>query len=229
MATATDRPTDRPTDGKAGKAGTSGTSRATVGILLVLALLALVAYLSGLSGLPGDPAPRTGPASVALPAQRTAVALPLDPAGTADLRIPSIGVDTRRLTELGQTEDRRLEVPRDATTVGHYRGAAAPGQRGAAIYASHVNYRGVEGGFARLADVEAGDQVLVERTDGVTVAYTVDRVDTVAKNAFPTAQVYGPTAGPELRLITCGGEFDPDVRSYEDNVVVYGHAVEAYR
>ena len=92
-----------------------------------------------------------------------------------------------------------------------------------------MNYRGGDGGFARLADVEAGDQVLIEREDGVTVVYAVDRVDEVDKNAFPTAQVYGPTTGAELRLITCGGEFAPDVRSYEDNVIVFGHAVEAYR
>lgn len=202
---------------------TSGTTRATVGILVVLALLAVVAYLSG------DPSQRVGPSAADLPVDRTAVALPLEPATTANLRIPSIGVDTRQLSELGQTEDRRLEVPRDATTVGHYTGAAAPGERGPAIYASHVNYRGVEGGFARLADVEAGDQVLVEREDGVTVVYAVDRVDEVPKDAFPTAQVYGPTVGAELRLITCGGEFDSDVRSYEDNVIVFGHAVEAYR
>jgi sortase (surface protein transpeptidase) len=214
---------EKPGRGSDEKAGTSGTTRATIGILVVLALLAVVAYLAG------DPSQRTGPAAVDLPAGRAAVALPLEPAQTADLRIPSIGVDTRQLTELGQTEDHRLEVPRDATTVGHYRGAAAPGQRGPAIYASHVNYHGVEGGFAKLADVEAGDQVLAERTDGITVVYAVDRVDTVPKNAFPTAQVYGPTSGPALRLITCGGEFDADVRSYEDNVVVYGHAVEAFR
>ncbi|GAA4776575.1 class F sortase [Actinomycetospora chlora] len=217
MATVIDRPDQKP--GGSSRA----TTRATIGILLVLGLLAVVAYLAG------TPSQRTGPASVALPAARTAVSLPLEPAGTTDLRVPSIGVDTRQLRELGQTEDRRLEVPRDATTVGHYRGAAAPGQRGPAIYASHVNYHGMDGAFARLADVEAGDQVLLDRTDGVTVVYTVDRVDTVPKNAFPTASVYGPTAGPELRLITCGGEFDPDVRSYEDNVVVYGHAVEAFR
>lgn len=51
----------------------------------------------------------------------------------------------------------------------------------------------------------------------------------VSKNAFPTAQVDGPTGGPDLGLITCGGEFDADVRSYEDNVVVCARAVEAYR
>lgn len=205
------------------KPGTSTATRATIGVLVVLALLAAAAYLSG------DFSARTGPASVELPVQRTEVTLPLDAAGTANVQIPSIGVDTRQLVELGQTEDRRLEVPRDATTVGHYRGGAAPGETGPAVYASHVNYGGVDGGFARLADVRAGDQVLVERTDGVTVVYAVDRVDEVSKDAFPTVQVYGPTTGPELRLITCGGEFDSDVRSYEDNIVVYGHAVEAYR
>jgi sortase (surface protein transpeptidase) len=203
--------------------GTNGTTRATIGILVVLALLAVVAYLSG------DPSQRVGPAAADLPSDRTAVALPLESAATANLRIPSIGVDTRQLSELGQTEDRRLEVPRDATTVGHYAGGAAPGERGPAIYASHVNYRGVDGGFARLADVEAGDQVLIEREDGVTVVYAVDRVDEVDKDAFPTAQVYGPTTDAQLRLITCGGAFDTDVRSYEDNVIVFGHAVEAYR
>jgi hypothetical protein len=41
--------------------------------------------------------------------------------------------------------------------------------------------------------------------------------------------VYGPTVGPEIRLITCGGDFDSDVRSYEDNIVVFGRATEAYR
>lgn len=208
------------------KPGTSGTTRATIGVLVVLALLATAAYLVGGAG---GIATRTGPAGVDLPAQRTEVALPLDAAGTTSLRIPSIDVDTRRLAELGQTEDRRLEVPRDATTVGHYRGGAAPGETGPAVYASHVNYGGVDGAFAHLADVAVGDQVLVERADGVTVVYAVDRVDEVSKDAFPTVQVYGPTAGPELRLITCGGEFNSDVRSYEDNVVVYGHAVEAYR
>jgi sortase (surface protein transpeptidase) len=210
-------------DRKDEKTGTSGTTKAAIAVVAVLGLLLVVAYVMG------NPSQRTGPTSVALPAQRTAVALPLEASGTTNLQVPSIGVDTRQLAELGQTEDRRLEVPRDATTVGHYAGGAAPGERGPAVYASHVNYRGVEGGFARLAEVEAGDQVLVERQDGVTVVYAVDRVDMVPKDAFPTAQVYGPTSGPELRLITCGGEFDADVRSYEDNVVVYARAVEAYR
>jgi hypothetical protein len=32
--------------------------------------------------------------------------------------------------------------------------------------------------------------------------------------------VYGPTSDAELRLITCGGDFDRNDRRYVDNVVV---------
>ena len=38
--------------------------------------------------------------------------------------------------------------------------------------------------------------------------FTVTRVARYPKDAFPTAEVYGPTADAELRLITCGGAFD---------------------
>ncbi|GAA4578166.1 hypothetical protein GCM10023176_53540 [Micromonospora coerulea] len=41
---------------------------------------------------------------------------------------------------------------------------------------------------------------------------------------FPTARVYGPTPGPELRLVTCGGEFDRRRGHYRDNVVVFAVA-----
>ena len=38
-------------------------------------------------------------------------------------------------------------------------------------------------------------------------------------------EVYGDTAGPELRLITCGGDFDDAARSYRDNTVVFARLV----
>jgi hypothetical protein len=46
-----------------------------------------------------------------------------------------------------------------------------------------------------------------------------------AKDRFPTEQVYGPALSPELRLITCGGTFDPATGSYLSNVVVYATQV----
>ncbi|CAM3619062.1 hypothetical protein KIPE111705_17105 [Kibdelosporangium persicum] len=33
--------------------------------------------------------------------------------------------------------------------------------------------------------------------------------------------MYGDTTNPELRLITCGGEFDKTAKSYQDNIIVF--------
>jgi hypothetical protein len=37
--------------------------------------------------------------------------------------------------------------------------------------------------------------------------------------------VYGPTNEPELRLITCGGAFDPATGHYRDNVIAFATLV----
>lgn len=46
------------------------------------------------------------------------------------------------------------------------------------------------------------------------------RADAGRTVEFPTARGYANTAGPELRLITCAGDVDPDSGDYSDNVIV---------
>jgi hypothetical protein len=53
----------------------------------------------------------------------------------------------------------------------------------------------------------------------------VDGLQKVAKDAFPTASVYGKSGDPSLRLITCGGPFDQATGHYTDNIIVYAHLV----
>ena len=74
--------------------------------------------------------------------------------------------------------------------------------------------------FFRLDELRPGDAVEVTRSDGQVITYRVVTVESHPKSAFPTARVYGPTPGAELRLITCGGDFDRNSRPYLDNVVV---------
>jgi hypothetical protein len=45
------------------------------------------------------------------------------------------------------------------------------------------------------------------------------------EDAFPTDRVYGPTAGPELRLNPGGGSFDSGAGSYRDDTVVFAREV----
>ena len=52
------------------------------------------------------------------------------------------------------------------------------------------------------------------------MTFVATEVDSYPKTHFPTDLVYGPTPLPELRLITCTGEFDYAHRSYLNNLVV---------
>jgi sortase (surface protein transpeptidase) len=84
-----------------------------------------------------------------------------------------------------------------------------------------VDGDGKFGIFHRLRELKVGSQVAIERVDGSTVSFVAYRVERFNKDTFPTQDVYGNTEGSELRLITCGGVFNPKVRSYEDNIVVF--------
>ncbi|MEQ0561446.1 class F sortase [Amycolatopsis sp. NEAU-NG30] len=194
---------------------------AVVAALGVVVAVALVLVLS-----PKAPQPAVPPSPVAT-AVVTTGSLPA--AKPASLTIPAIGVRAEGLRDLGLTPDGALEVPPDATTVGWFTGAPSPGEAGPAVLAAHVDYQHVPGAFSRLKDLRPGEQARVGRTDGRTAVFTVYRVDRYAKAAFPTDRVYGDTAEPELRLITCGGAFDRASGNYLDNVVAYAKltAVEA--
>ena len=136
------------------------------------------------------------------------------------LRLPSISVDIE-VIPLGLQDDGTLEVPADAAVSGWWTGGSDPGERGPAVIAAHVDSYEGPGAFFRLTDLEAGDTASVDREDGTTVTFVVDRIEVYPKDEFPTDEVYGDTDEPTLRLITCGGAFDHAARSYDDNVIVY--------
>lgn len=149
------------------------------------------------------------------------------PAGLEPTRltIPRIGVDTG-LVRLGLAADGTAEVPTSAAVAGWYIGGPAPGQVGPAVLAGHVDSRTGPGVFFRLSALRSGDTFAVRRGDGRQVRFTVTAVERVAKAAFPTARVYGPTPFAEIRLVTCGGRFDTEQRHYQDNVVVFGRQLD---
>ena len=182
--------------------------------LVLSVLLAVAAAVTATATFMGRQ-PDSGAVPIVLPVAVTdPVAVPVR------LTIPSIGVATE-LTRLGVDPTGRLVPPEDFAVAGWFAAGPAPGAVGPAVLAGHVDSRRGPGVFFRLGEVPVDSQVLVTREDGTTVHFTVTRVEQYPKDAFPTAEVYGPTPGAELRLITCGGDFDRGQRSYEDNIVVY--------
>jgi sortase (surface protein transpeptidase) len=138
----------------------------------------------------------------------------------AELTIPAIGVRTS-LIRLGLTKTGALQVPPTTAIAGWYTGSPAPGAVGSAVIAGHVDSYTGPGVFYRLHELRPGDRIYVKQRGGTLAVFSVSSVNLYRKSQFPTAQIYGPTPTPELRLITCGGTFDPRLGSYLSNVVVY--------
>lgn len=140
------------------------------------------------------------------------------------VRIPAIGV-VAPLVRLGLNPDQTLEVP-SYEKAGWYTGGSRPGDPGPAVIAAHLDSTTGPAVFYRLRELKPKATVHVDYGDG-TVTFSVRESQSFAKSSFPTARVYGPTAGPELRLITCGGTFDRKARSYRSNLVVWAGLASA--
>ena len=163
--------------------------------------------------------------SQAAPILAAAAQLPPMAASTpVRVRIASIGVDST-LMGLGLKTDGTMQVPPAGFPAGWYTGAPTPGELGPAIIVGHVDWAGKAGVFYKLHQIKVNDIIVVNRANGSVARFQVTKVASYAKNAFPTALIYGNLSYPGLRLITCGGVFDPKAHSYVNNVVVFAQLV----
>ncbi len=238
MTTDADHP-GRPGGRRPGRWSTRWTA-AAVGALLVGGTAAVAV---GVLGQDGDPPAPPEPAATATAAPDpsvapTATAVPPPPPATPSatdapqpvpvaVSIPSIEVSSELIT-VGLRPDGTLEVPEgpDYDKAAWFEGSPRPGATGPSVIEGHVD--SAENGpsvFYRLGDVRPGAEVLVQREDGTTATFRVDDVQSYPKDDFPQLEVYGNTEGPELRLITCGGDFDGGSGHYVDNTVVFASLV----
>jgi hypothetical protein len=209
--------------------------RASVTALTVA--LAVVLVAAGLSGgsttVTGQPPPgaQAIPSDVGttVPAPVVTQSAPALPASDpVRIEIAQLGVDAP-VMQLGLNSDGTVQVPPldDHNLAGWYTGSVAPGQNGSSVILGHVDsYDGVSVFYA-IKNLKPGDLVTVVRADGSVAVFSVDGVQKAAKVAFPSTAVYGNTAYPSLRLVTCGGPFDAATGEYLDNIIVYAHLTSA--
>lgn len=199
-------------------------------VVLVLAGVALALDPSA-SSAPPDAPTIVGVLPVPVPVPVPVERKPVSVADIAAEAPPPRGVHIDRLgigsplVGLEVQGDGTLQVPDDYDTAGWHRAGTAPGEVGPAVVVGHVDSYEGPAVFYRLRELQPGDRVTIDRVDGSVVVFEVYGQETVSKDAFPTERVYGPTEGPELRLVTCGGRFDEQARRYNDNVVVYAKQV----
>ena len=141
------------------------------------------------------------------------------------VRIPSLGVDAP-VGPVGKATDGTVEVPTRWEDVGWYDEGVRPGEAGPAVLLGHVDSKAGPAVFVRLPQVAVGAEVQVVAEGGSVSRFRVDRVQSYPKTRFPTDAVYLPALRPELRLVTCGGDFDRSTGHYVDNVVAFASLVD---
>ncbi|MGW1464294.1 class F sortase [Streptomyces sp. NPDC002308] len=173
--------------------------------------------------LPVSPGPAgsAGRARPAGPAPASPAVPPLPPSPPVRLRIPLLKVDSPMM-KLGLDASGALKPPPDNNPVlsGWYADGTVPGSVGTAITTGHVDTRLGPGVFFLLGSLRKGATVEIVRADRTTAVFTVYAVESYSKKDFPDKKVYGPSERPELRVITCGGEYDKG-SGYQENVVVF--------
>jgi LPXTG-site transpeptidase (sortase) family protein len=141
-----------------------------------------------------------------------------------EIRIPSIGVDAN-IMPVGTTSDGTLAAPLSAWDVGWFDKSNLPGAgSGALLLDGHVNNRlGTPGIFYELRRLKVGDSIQIERGDHTVINYRIVTVVQVPVDRVDMRTMVQPVStGKEgLNLITCGGQYDSERRTFVDRILVY--------
>ncbi|MCM3696313.1 class F sortase [Microbacterium oleivorans] len=157
-------------------------------------------------------APATPQAVVRAPAPERIAISSLD----VDMPVESVGVE-----DTGE-----MEIPERPSIAGWYRFGKAPADaEGTTVIAAHVDDReyGV-GPLAKLRNAREGDEVTVTDADGTVTTYVTQSVTYIPRAELPVDELFTREGPRTLAVITCGGDFDQQTRTYSDNVVLIARA-----
>jgi LPXTG-site transpeptidase (sortase) family protein len=152
---------------------------------------------------------------------------PLARSEPTHISVPSVGIDAPVMS-VGKAADGTIQTPPVLEWItGWYKYSPTPGETGPSVIVGHVDsYKGISV-FWKLRDVQRGAIVDIKRADGSTVKFKVTALKQFDQKNFPTQEVYGNIKYPGLRLITCGGSFNKQTASYNQNTVVYAFMVNS--
>lgn len=91
------------------------------------------------------------------------------------LRIPKLQV-AARVKQVGTTLTNEPIAPKNIADVGWYEGSVKPGSEGAVLLNGHLAGPSKRGVFTGVHSLEPGDEITVERGDGVVFTYIVSRL-----------------------------------------------------
>ena len=182
--------------------------------LETLALGALAVFAVVFTALLPDPGDPSGPSPYGSP-QRSAparddarpdvrgAAEPLPRSTPLRVRVAGTGIDAAVRPAVRPPDGGPPTLPPGGgdMRVAWDRGGAAPGQAGSAVLAGERESAGGPAALAGLGGVRPGTPVRVDRADGRTVRFEVERVAEYPAGRFPRRQVRAAGASARLHLV----------------------------
>ncbi|WP_204335229.1 MULTISPECIES: class F sortase [unclassified Micromonospora] len=188
-------------------------------MLLIVAMLG-VERVTGVNVLPAGLLPGLQPPPKKFPV--------LSASAPTDISIGKLGLRAP-VHRVGLAPDGTIAVPELARAgeAGWYDQGPTPGQYGPAVIVGHVDTTTGPAVFHDLKKLDDGDRVEVTREDRSVAVFEVTSVQRYGKEKLPVNEIYGDFSRPNLRLITCGGQWVGGETGYADNLVVYASLVQA--
>lgn len=144
--------------------------------------------------------------------------------------VPRAGVDAAVVSVSSEKGGKVAAPPLgEENLAGWDRNGSTPGEPGAAVLVGHLDTKTGPAVFAKLSSVKKGDTVAVVRSDDRVVVFRATGTEEVGKSDFPVRKVFTDSGRSVIRLVTCGGHFNRERHSYDDNLIVYGDRVATYR
>ncbi|MBI5644876.1 class F sortase [Candidatus Kaiserbacteria bacterium] len=137
------------------------------------------------------------------------------------LEIPSLHIDTN-VQHVGRGVSGNMAVPSNYSDVGWYRYGTLPGEQGSAVIDGHVdNGLGLSGVFKHLGSMERGDDVYIITKGGSRLHFVVEEIAVYDYKNVPLEKLFERTDTARLNLITCGGRWIKNDKTYDHRIVVY--------
>lgn len=138
------------------------------------------------------------------------------------LRINKINVNSR-VIRVGVKNNNELRAPNSIYDTGWYENSAKPGEKGATVLDGHVHGPTKPGVFFNLKKLVAGDEIEIERGDGVRLMYKVTEVETKGYQEVDMDKVMRSQDAKKsgLSIITCTGKYNKKLKLYEQRQIIY--------
>ena len=139
----------------------------------------------------------------------------------ARLFIPTLSIDAT-IEPVGVTKAGAIGAPSNFTNVAWYEYSPLPGHNGTAVIDGHLNNGlGLPGVFAHLSQLQPGDTIYVINASGERVRFQVSEKERLPSDTKDTSDIFKPTSGASLVLITCSGDWDAATKQYSDRMLVF--------